>query len=345
MERSDLDILVIAEVDETRPNARYLTNVSPIPGRPLWVVFTREGSPIALGFGDPGEQVPWAKLVPTAPSMMLDALQDVLHRHTRPVRRLGLVGVGAESRAVTFGTPYAVAASILSWFPGAELVDVEPALRQLRAHKSSEELSLLRVGVAMLDDAFAEMEGLAAPGMHSLDLWAAGIGTLCRLGSEFPSNGRWAAAARPRVPSRPGPGILVPGHVVSLELEARANGYSVRATDAVTIRRRSATIVAIYERLSELWEAARARIAPGVSVDDLQRDLSSRSRRFAKPRGHLRQSFEEGWVFGLTISLRAVVDGRSYLAAWQDVVAIGEASAMQLGSRQPGQLAVKDETD
>jgi Xaa-Pro aminopeptidase len=267
------------------------------------------------------------------------------------------------------GAPNELVQALANAVPSLELVDVSAALRDLRAHKSSEEIAQVRHSAQILDAAFEHMDRVAAPQMRAIDLWAVGIGELCRLGSEMPRTARWASAARPRALARPAHGLLPPGLIVAVEMEAAYNGYGARAVHAMAIEKCGPVVEAIYQVLGELWERAAEEIQGDMTVGAVQRRLRARGARLARPRGQFRSAtawlttfgsglgrdapdlvgrdltsifsgmtFQEGWAFSLGVWMQVDVDGRQYLAGWEDPVVVGESGAIRLGSRVPGRL-------
>jgi Xaa-Pro aminopeptidase len=364
MARERLDAVVVA--DEGRcPNARYLTGLVPSDGESLWVVFPREGTPVAIRRLAPEPSSPgsWAPQVVEPASTYGETAVDLLVPRFRRQGR-GRVGVVANSANLA-GLHAGVAAAT-----GAETLDVTAWLQALRARKSGEELALLTESARVLDGAFTAMNTAIQPGMRAHELWSVGVGAIIRQTGELPLTSRWASAARPRAPARPAHGLLPEGSVAIAEFEAGRHGYATRAIHAMGIGWTGPAIVELYGWVGELWLRGLGQVHPGARGRQLQAELRARTGRLARTSGvrgaaawftirggglgsdlpELRGpavgadldalSFEPGAVFSLGVWLRTNVDGRQYLVGWEDPVAVTASGVERLGAREPGRPGI-----
>jgi Xaa-Pro aminopeptidase len=372
MDDQRVDALLIIGIGAGAANARYLTGLPSRPGAPLWTLFPLHGGPTVIGSRSAAraQSADWvADVVPAAASYRyatIPLLQGLPLRQ----RRLGIVGLEPGETPAEIGAPAALVQDMLEATPGLELVDLSAPLRALRSRKSQEELALLRHSAWMLDTAFNHMDQVAAPAMSALELWAAGVSELCRLGSEMPPATRWAAAARPRALARPAHAWLAPGFVVTAELMGSSQGYAAQAVHTSAIAAPGRMVSVIYQEVGALWERALAAIEPGVPVSTVQGLVRTGAARLVKPRGGYRGAtawlslhgaglggdtprldgrslgsavgavpLEAEWAFSLGVWLRADVDGRQYLAGWEDPIFVSPHGGMRLGSRPPARLS------
>jgi Xaa-Pro aminopeptidase len=368
MERHRVDAIVVTGMSSAA-DARYLTNLPAGPERPVWAVFPLQGQPRAVYpcHVPPSDSDPWITDVSRPEGTFADAVTEMLRGIRVRFGSLGMIGVDQDSPETHLGAACGLVRDVMGSGSELKLVDLAKPLRDLRAHKSNEETALLGQAARTLDAAFGHIGRVAAPGMRALDLWAAGVGALCRLSGEVPTATRWAATARPRDLARPAQGRLVPGICAAAELEAACRGYAARAIHVIPIETRGLIVAEIYRIVGELWERAVDAIKPGVTVGDVQRLIRLRGARLARPRGTFRsatawialygaglghdaphivgrylsrgdaaEEFHQDWAFSLAVGVRADVDGRQYLAVWEDPVVVGADRCSRLGSRLPG---------
>ncbi len=367
LERARVEALVIAGRGAASADLRYLTDLSLPEGSPRVLVLPRVGSPVVVhtvpAFRETSAPAWLDELIVPAPNLR-EAVVDRL-RAASASKRLAVAGLISDPLTGDAAAPAAFVNALRESLPGIELVDFTDELRQLRSLKSNEEINLLRHSAQLLDAAFAAMDTTARPGLTAHELWAVGIGTLCRLGSELSGYNRWASGARPRALARPAHGLLAPGFVVACELEAVSHGYGARALHARAIGTSGPVVPELYCILGELWEAIRSSIEPDVPVSVLQRQLRTRTSRLVKQYPALRsvstrlalhgaglgadlpaitgssrlslgsQLIRAGWACSLAVSLRAIVEGRQYLASWADPIVIAPHGAVRLGRRAP----------
>lgn len=102
-----------------------------------------------------------------------------------PPQDLGAVVGGARRVGLALDVvPVAIHQLWSRALPGAELVDVAPALRRQRSAKSPWEIDRLRAAGRLLAGVFAELPRLLGPGMREVDLAAEIEARLRRAGSE-----------------------------------------------------------------------------------------------------------------------------------------------------------------
>lgn len=366
MERGQIDALLVAGIGDAQADARYLTNIPSTPRAPVWLVWPDQGQPIALCRRTPvgtGE-IPWVECWEAGANSEMSVALDFVRRLPLRHRRLGAIGLGAAGAEAE-----RLRAMMARTVSDVDVVDCTDALQRLRAHKSDEEIALLQQAAGALDAAFGHMDRVARSGIPTHELWAAGVGAICRLTGEMPRSTRWATAARPRLLTRPSGGLLVTGMLAIGQFEAVSGGYAVRAAHAVAIDACGPITAELYATLGGLWIQALEAVQPGSTFGAVQRrvraaalkamrargpsntvtawvsvhgaglgaDLPRLDGRRTSPSGSL-PAFEPGWAFSLAVWLRATVEGRQYLTVWEDPVVVGPTGAIRLGSRAPGAL-------
>lgn len=192
--------------------------------------------------------------------------------------------------------------------PGAELVDLAPALRRQRSAKSPWELDRLRAAGRLLAGVFAELPRLLRPGMRELDLAAELEARLRRAGSEGGPRvrgfnqeavvgvavcGPSAEAASPfdgavtgggLSPSSPvgaSRAIIPPGAPVVVDYTAMLDGYSVDMT-------RTAVCGRLAPELERAFGAALSiqdEVARGLRPGSIPSRLWARAREMADAAG------------------------------------------------------------
>ncbi len=366
LEREQADALVIAGPSATRADLRYLSHAPAWADAPQWMVFPRAGVPQLIARPGHFESSPSAWIanaieVAVSPG---GTVIEVLRTLRVPNRRIAIAGLAGDDDWAS--VPAGFVAGLREAMPGIELVDLGQSLRSLRAIKSEEEIGVLAHAASLLDAAYAQIDRVARPGLTAHELWAAGVGELCRLGSELSTHNRWASAARPRALARPAHGVLPSGHIVACELEAVVAGYATRAIHARAIGPTGPVLPALYAIVGELWEHTIAAVQPGTALRALERELRTRTSRLVAPHGPLKsasawltlqgsglgadlpalsgtstgklndQPIEIGWVCSLGIALRADAEGRQYVASWSDPIVVTTRGSARLGARPPG---------
>lgn len=264
MEAHDLDILVLGR----QANVRYIT------GAPqLWIAGTRPFGPVCTlvratgaihlnSTWDEGipEEIPHERLYGLAwnPSTLISVLQGVEGAAT--ARR-----VGTDALTPTFAELLPMA------FPGAELVDGEPAMQAARRIKTSEEVATIRaaLGIAQhgLAAALAELRaGSTEKGLTGVLMEAAAAG-----GVSTPATQDCAWVTSKDSPWRQGhaDGRVRDGDLVALAAGVLADGYVGEVARTWPVGEVDDAVGALYRRADLLWDRLIEACRPGASASAL----------------------------------------------------------------------------
>jgi Xaa-Pro dipeptidase len=265
MEARDLDVLVLGR----QANVRYFT------GAPqLWVAGTRPFGPICTVVrstrdihlnstwdeGIPAE-IPHDHLYGLAwnPMTLISVLQGVDGAAT--ARR-----VGTDALSPTFAKLLPMA------FPNAELVDGEPAMRDARRIKTSDELTAIRSALRVAEDGLAAAVAELTPGASEQALTGALLEAMAAGGVSTPAtqDGAWVTSREHPWRRAPGDGRVAPGDLVAFAAGVLADGYvgevgrtwPVGDADGEPIRK-------LFRRWNELWDRLVAACRPGAAASEL----------------------------------------------------------------------------
>jgi Xaa-Pro dipeptidase len=211
-----------------------------------------------------------------------------------PSRELA-AAVGACATGRLGATFDAVPQATLDWWrknlPGAELVDVSLALRELRAVKSDAELAILRAGGARLGAVLGEVPSFLRAGARELDVSAEIEARLRRAGNEGSPRLRGfnaelfvgivaagASAAAPGYFDGPvvGPGlgaaypqgasnrVIAAGEPVLLDFTAVFGGYVVDATRIAVVGALAPELQRAFEVALEIQAEVAGALRPGA---------------------------------------------------------------------------------
>lgn len=246
MEAYDLDALVLG-----RPaNVRYVAGVPLLwnaGARPFGpgCVLLRSGDIHLLSTWDEGvpDEIPHENLygITWNPMNLVSVLQRIGEEHS-PRR------VGTDALSPLFARLLPMA------FPGAEVVDGEPALRQARMVKTGEEVAAIRVALTVAEAGLAAVVAQLGPGVSRRELVAVFMQTIASLGVTTP-----AAQDVVRITTRrsgPTSDRIGPGDLVAVNAGVVANGYTgeVGRTWLVGGAYGDASRVrSLYRRWDDLW--------------------------------------------------------------------------------------------
>ncbi len=265
METYDLDVLVLG-----RPaNVRY------VAGAPLlWNAGARAFAPgcVLLRSGEIHLLSTWDDGVPAEiphdhlygitwnPMNLVSMLQQI-NAANRPHR------VGTDALSPLFARLLPTA------FPGAEVVDGEPALRQARRLKTSEEIAAIGVALTVAEAGLASAVGQLRPGASRRDLVAVFMEAIASLGVTTP-----AAQDVVRITARNGHNggregdRVSPGDLVAFNAGVVADGYTGEVGRTWPVESPQGNLSGVrnlYKRWDELWLRLLDACQPGTPASAL----------------------------------------------------------------------------
>ncbi len=287
MERHDLDVLLLA----TGANGRYVTGAQGkvsaprtfAPGyAPTVIVLKAQREFHFTAPDDEGvpESVPRDHLHPPSydPSNLVGTVKKVLGS-------FGTGRVGVDRLSPIFFRLLGEA------FPGATLVNGEPAMREARSVKTRDEIDFIRTSIAISESALAEVVSALRPGVTERELLGVFLGKAAEYGAANPAF-QGGFCVQPKVRDDPdgasinGPPVrqitsdrpVLLGELVTLSGGAFFRGYEsdVGRTWICGERARATSRQkALYERWARVYESMADRCRPGLSVATLRRAYES----------------------------------------------------------------------
>jgi len=156
--------------------------------------------------------------------------------------------------------------------PSASFVDFGEVLRELRLHKSSEEIALLRRAASIADRAMAAAVAAAGEGQNEREAAAAASRAFLELGADTGragviTSGRRAGSLHGVL----GNHRLERGDLLHMELVPQVHGYSARIMRPTVIGAPSAIQIDAARVLVELQDRQLAAMKPGIVASDVDR--------------------------------------------------------------------------
>ena len=262
MESHDLDVLVLG-----RPaNVRYVAGV-PL----LWNAGARPFGPscVLLRSGEIYLLTTWDEGVPQ--EIPHDHLYGITWNPLNLVSVLQRIGEANNPRRVGTDALSPLFAKLLPMaFPGAEVVDGEPALRQARLLKGDDEVAAIRVAICVAEAGLAVAVAALKPGASRRDLAGLYLEAIAQRGVTTPATQnvvqittRRPAADRDRIES---------GDLVAFDAGVVAGGYNGevgRTWPVGDMNGNASGVQSLYRRWDELWARLIDACQPGARASAL----------------------------------------------------------------------------
>lgn len=342
MADADLDVLVLGRPANVRyvAGAPLLWNAGPRGFSPSGVLVRATGDVHLLSTWDEGvpEEIPHDHLYGLTwdPMNLVAALQQI-NESAAPRR------VGADALSPLFAKLLPLA------FPGAELVDGEPALRAARRTKTPEEIAAIRGAIAIAETALATAIAELRPGISERELTGVFMDAMASQGVTTPATqdiARITSRSRSGRDERVRTGDLVAfdagvvaggytgevgrtwvvgtrGHGAGArDLFRRCHALSARLVDACRVEASADALLAAYAAVGEAVPAGPVARGIGLGLDDplVVRDL---------PATAAATTLSEGAVLAVTAT---VTDPEIGTVTGQDVVVVTAAGPERLTS-------------
>ena len=257
MAEHDLDVLVLG-----RPaNVRYVAGV-PL----LWNAGARPFGPgcVLLRSGEIFLLTTWDEGVPD--EIPHDHLYGITWNPMNLVAVLERIGAASGPRRVGTDALSPLFARLLpTAFPGAEIVDGEPALRQARLVKTDDEVAAIRLSIAVAEAGLAAVVAALHPGASRRHLAGLFMETIAGLGVTTPATQDVVRTTTRRLSA--GGDRLEAGDLVALDAGVVAGGYTgevSRTYPAGDPSRNTARVQTLYKRWDELWGRLLDACRPGA---------------------------------------------------------------------------------
>ncbi len=252
MQAHDLDVLVLG-----RPaNVRYVAGV-PL----LWNAGARPFGPgcVLLRSGDIHLLTTWDEGVPD--EIPHDHLYGITWNPMNLVSVLQRIGEANSPRRVGTDALSPLFAKLLPMaFPGAAVVDGEPALRQARLLKTADEVAAIRAAITVAEAGLAAAVTALQPGVSRRDLAGLFMEAIALRGITTPATQEVVRITTARSAGRD---RIEPGDLVAFDAAVVAGGYNgeVGRTWPVAGANGAASL---FKRWDELWARLLDACQPGA---------------------------------------------------------------------------------
>ena len=257
MAEHDLDALVLG-----RPaNVRYVAGV-PL----LWNAGARPFGPgcVLLRSGDIYLLTTWDEGVPD--EIPHDHLYGITWNPLNLVSVLQKIGAEHQPRRVGTDALSPLFAKLLpTAFPGADIVDGEPALRQARAVKTDAEIAAIQVSIAVAEAGLATAVAALSPGAGRRDVAGLFMEAIATRGVTIPAT-QDVVRIVSRRPGADGDRIEA-GDLVAFDAGVVAGGYTgevARTHLAGEANGSAQRVQSLYRRWDELWARLLDACRPGA---------------------------------------------------------------------------------
>jgi len=274
MRTENIDTCFVYGDEYRRENLRYMTNNWPIFERSA-VVIPLVGEPVILGAPEGKElcreMSAWddIRLVPeftcvTVPDEIVYPFADYTTfkavfadvNKGKGMKRLGVVGIDAM--------PHYLYEKIVK-SSGAEIIDANNVLNDMRLRKSDNEVKCLLKAVEIADRAYTELMKAAIPGVTELELSAIAIGEAMKLGAEYVPfclvmSGNRVSTIVGRATQK----VIEDGDMVSAALAVQYEGYIASFAFPFVAGNMTGEQRQFITWLVEAYETAIANIGAGI---------------------------------------------------------------------------------
>lgn len=174
--------------------------------------------------------------------------------------------VGTDSLTPTFAQLLPIA------FPGAEIVDAEPALRAARRIKTADEIAVLRGAIRVAEAALESARAELAPGTTEQSLTGALMQAMAAGGVTTPAtqDGAWVTPKDHPWRRHRTDGRIDNGDLVAFSAGVLADGYLGEVGRTWPVGDvEGAAVPELYDRWNRLWDNLMAACRPGATADGL----------------------------------------------------------------------------
>jgi Xaa-Pro aminopeptidase len=277
MREVGIDVIVVpnntGHSTDFQANARYLTHVGGGGDSDVAAVFPLEGDVTAIATSAaprwPCVQ-DWTVDVREANRAYGRATVERLKELKVDRGRIGIAGLGADTRTPEGTMLYGFWKALNDAFPHADFVDATDILRQVRIVKSEEEIDALRKSVEIIEKGVAAKIKATRPGAIDWEVWAAAICAMMHHGSELSVHYNWVSGKDPiRTLTRPTFRPLEMGDLIIDELEASWMGYRSQIVQPVYVGVADPLHLELIKIQREIFNAVVEKFKPGVSLREL----------------------------------------------------------------------------
>jgi Xaa-Pro aminopeptidase len=261
LERAGCDAGLVFGCDGHAQSYRYLTNFAPVLGD-MWLLLEAGGERSVLTFQWQIEEARgrsgidrWDAAFDPLP-LVVDAVRET------GARRVGIAGLER--------LPVPAHRRLLEAVDGLELVDVGPALAELRRRKSAVEIATLRAAARLTDRMLDAARERARAGVTENALAAELSAIPQAAGGAVAFDTTVVSGVDEPIPiRRPTERALRAGDTVMVDLGAAVDGYQADASRTFVLGRASAEQRRAWDVVRRAYDAALALARPGVACRDL----------------------------------------------------------------------------
>ena len=251
MRAQSIDAIVVpnntGHSTDFQANGRYLTHVGGGGDSDISAVFPLEGEVSAFA-ASASARWPcvqdWTQDVRESGRSHGHAVVERLKELHIERGRIGIAGLGADTRTPEGTMLHGFWLVLSSAFPHVDFVDATHILRQVRFVKSEEEVEVLRKSAQIIEKGIEAKISAAKPGVLDWNVWAAALSAMMHHGSEIPVHQNWQSGKNPiRTLTRPTFRPLERGDLIKVQrvifnrlLEQFRPGVSLRELAELTER-------------------------------------------------------------------------------------------------------------
>jgi Xaa-Pro dipeptidase len=276
MEKRGIDVLLLpantGRWEQMQGDSRYLTSIGGF-GTEVFTVFPREGEVTAYIFN----RAAWWKRAQNWVQDVRDGRNRWSENTIERIKELrlergtiGICGLAGLVRAPEGIVPYASVKAIQEAFPEAQIVNVTEMMQEIRAIKSSEEVSFLEHSAAIIEKANEALVQTARPGVSEKELYGTMLHAMLSNGGELPT--LFFLSAGPGLTSSsfvPTDYRIQKGDRIINEIEAKYGGYAAQAVSPAVVGKPDEEYQTMIDLSRACFETVLAGMRPGITFATL----------------------------------------------------------------------------
>ena len=272
MAAEGLDVLLLpantSRWEQMMADSRYATGIGGFATE-VFCIFPRTGEVTAYVFN----RANWWKGVQSWVEDVRDGRNRWAENATERLKelgfdkgRIGFSGLSGLIRSPNGIVPHATLAGLEQAFPKAEIVNATAFMQDVRAIKSTEEISLMERSMSIIEMMIDSMKAEARAGMTDRDLYAVMNDVMLRNGGELPTlfflGSGPGQAQSSFVPTNR---VIQKGDRIVNEIEAKYCGYAAQAVSPMVLGKPDASFQGLAEASCACFDEILGQMKPGVT--------------------------------------------------------------------------------
>ena len=272
MAQEELSVLLLpanhSRWEQMMADSRYVSGIGGF-GTEVFTVFPLEGPVTAYVFNRAGwwkRAQNWVQDVRDGRNRWAANAVEKLHEMGFKKGKIGISGISGLVRAPEGIVSYATVQSIRDAFPESEIVNATGLMQEIRAVKSSEEITFLERSMAIIEAMIQTMQETARPGVTERELYARMTYAMLQNGGELPT--LFFLGTGPEVAQStfvPTHRVLQAGDQIVNEIEAKYGGYAAQAVCPMVLGKARKDTAQMTELSAACFHAVLRQMRPGVS--------------------------------------------------------------------------------